>query len=56
MGLGRYCSGCFQLLFQDTVRKAKPLIPEELVSTESAPSLGPPRRAAHSPARQKTGI
>lgn len=53
--MARHRRGCFQLLFQDTVRKAEPLIPEEL-STKSAPSLGPLRRAAHGPTQQKTGI
>lgn len=54
--MARHRRGCFQLLFQVTVKKAEPLIPEELVSTKSAPSLGPLRRAAHGPTQQKTGI
>lgn len=55
-GMAHHCSGCFQLLFQETAREAEPLIPEKLLSTKSAPSLGLLRRAAHSPTQRKTGI
>lgn len=36
--MAQHRSGGFQLLFQDTARKAKPLTPEELANTEPATS------------------
>lgn len=53
-GMAHRRRGCFQLLFQHTARNAKPLVPEELVSTEPAPAQDT-GRAAHSPHGGKPG-